>query len=224
MIPLPVCAILFDLDGTLLDSAPDLAAAANAMRQRRGLPPLPLAALRPFVGTGARGMLRIALDIQPTDAQFDALREEFFQSYEACMGLHSQLFEGITDLIMALQARQLPWGIVTNKLRRFAIPITQADAVLAQASVLVCADTTAHAKPHPAPLHEAARQLSVPATQCLYVGDDERDIHAARAAGMHAIAAAYGYLGDSTPAIWQPDAIITRPLQLLELPQLAQTA
>lgn len=214
-------AVLFDLDGTLLDSAPDLAYAANMLRVRRGLSPLPLAQLRPYVGTGARGMLRIALGVFPENPHFDALREEFFQAYEACLGQHSQLFDGVPALLHKFHDAGVPWGIVTNKSERFTHPIVAASEVLKQAGVVVCGDTTPHAKPHPAPLLEAAAQLHIDNHACIYVGDDERDMVAARAAQMYGVAAAYGYLGDTASVMaWQPDAVINCPLDLLALPVL----
>lgn len=214
-------AVLFDLDGTLLDSAPDLASAANQLRLVRGMQVLPHAHYRPFVGTGARGMLRIALDVQPDAPQFEQLKEEFFVAYEQCMGQHSQLFEGVPHLLQVLQGHAKKWGIVTNKSERFTLPIVRSLGVLATAESVVCGDTTAHAKPHPAPLLEAAKRLEVLPERCIYVGDDERDMVAARAAGMQAVAAAYGYLGgvDSVHA-WGPDAVIKSPVELLRLLQI----
>ena len=216
--PPHIAAVLFDLDGTLLDSAPDLAAAANAMRQLRQLPPLPPAHYRPFVGTGARGMLRIALGVQETDPDYPTLRETFFQAYEAQMGQHSQLFAGVTTLLAHIGQKALPWGIVTNKMERFTHPIVAAQPALQASQALVCGDTTAHIKPHPAPLLAASEQLGVAPSQCIYIGDDERDIQAARAAGMGAIGANYGYLGQAQSAAqWGPDAVIEQPLDLLSL-------
>jgi N-acetyl-D-muramate 6-phosphate phosphatase len=211
-------AVLFDLDGTLLDSAPDLGAAANHLRLVRGLEPLPQSAYRPYVGTGARGMLRIALNVEPTAPNFEALKEEFFQAYEACMGQHSVLFEGVAALIHALQGNGMKWGIVTNKSERFTLPIVAAEHVLSRALVVVCGDTTGHAKPHPEPLLEAARCLSVDADRCIYVGDDERDMVAARAASMQSVAAAYGYLGGVQDVeLWRPDASIKSCAELAGL-------
>lgn len=213
-----VRAVLFDLDGTLLDSAPDLGAAANVLRRRAGLEDLPLSAYRPYVGTGARGMLRIALGMQPDAADFDVQREAFFQAYEAALLQHSMLFAGVQLLLEQLEQQGLRWGIVTNKSERFAKPIAQQQATLARAGALVCGDTTAHAKPHPAPLLYACEQLGVAPQQAIYVGDDERDIQAAHAAGMRGVAADYGYLGgvESTDD-WNPDAAIKKPLELLDL-------
>jgi phosphoglycolate phosphatase len=213
-----VRAVLFDLDGTLLDSAPDLAAAANVVRRNAGLEDLPLADYRPFVGTGARGMLRIALGLQPEMPEFEAHREAFFQAYEGLLMQHSGLFAGVPQLVQSLEQQGRPWGIVTNKSERFTLPIAWQEATLGRAAVVVCGDTTAHAKPHPAPLLYACERLGIAPEQAIYVGDDERDMQAARAAGMRAVAADYGYLGgvESTDA-WNPDAAIKNPLELLNL-------
>lgn len=213
-----VDAVLFDLDGTLLDSAPDLGFAANQLRIARGMQPLPSSCYRPFVGTGARGMLRIALDVTPEAEDFDALKEEFFASYEKCMGMHSQLFEDVVPLIQALQARDLPWGIVTNKSERFALPIVSSLSEFVGASVVIAGDTTAYSKPHPEPLWEAARRIKRQPERCIYVGDDERDMQAAHAAGMQSVAATYGYLGsDGKVDGWKPHAVINSPFELTKL-------
>lgn len=216
-----VDAVLFDLDGTLLDSAPDLGFAANQLRVARGMEPLPQQHYRPFVGTGARGMLRIALGVTPEDPAFDDLKEEFFRAYEQCMGQHSQLFEGVETLLEQLQTNGVPWGIVTNKSERFALPIVQELSALAVAQALVCGDTTPHSKPHPEPLHEAAKRMACSTQRCIYVGDDERDMQAAHAAGMQSVAAAYGYLGGvASVTLWKPHAVIHAPLELTQLLRL----
>jgi phosphoglycolate phosphatase len=211
-------AVLFDLDGTLIDSAPDLGAAADKMRTDRGLPSLPYALYRPLAGAGARGMLKIAFDMTPEHADFMALREEFFANYEAAMTVRTYAFEGVSDLLVGLEARGLPWGVVTNKMARFTDPLTQAMPMFASAVAIVSGDTTPHPKPHPAPMYEAARRLSLPPEVCLYVGDDERDIVAGRAAGMLTVAANYGYLGEKTDiSSWGADLKIDSPLELLQL-------
>lgn len=208
-------AVLFDLDGTLADTAPDLAGAVNRQRIHRGLPPLPLDVLRPHASSGARGLIGVGLGITPAHETFESLRDEFLDLYERHMVVESTLFDGVEELLRSIAERSLAWGIVTNKATRFTVPLVQRIG-LADAGCVVCGDTTPHAKPHPAPLLEAARQIGVPAEACLYVGDDLRDIQAARAAGMGAIAAAYGYLGTGGPlAEWNADAIIDLPLDLL---------
>jgi phosphoglycolate phosphatase len=215
-------AVLFDLDGTLIDSAPDLAGAGNDMRAARGLPLLPLAHFRPMVGAGARGMVGRALEVAPGDADFEAMRAEFLQRYEARMTRHTQVFEAMRPVLEVLRERGLPWGIVTNKITRYTEPIVRALGLADQAAALVCGDTTAHAKPHPAPLLEAARQLRLEAQACVYVGDDLRDVQAGRAAGMATVAAAWGYLGEGDHIDdWGADHVIESPAELLKLLALA---
>jgi 2-phosphoglycolate phosphatase len=213
-----IAAVLFDLDGTLIDSAPDLGGAVDQMRIVRGMPSLPLASYRHMAGAGARGMLEVAFGIGVDDPSFEALREEFFSNYAACMTQRTIAFEGVQELIAQLEQRQMPWGVVTNKSSRFTDPLTRAMPLFASARTMVSGDTTPHAKPHPAPLLEAARQLGVDANQCVYVGDDERDIVAGLAAGMKTVAATYGYLGKKTEIQgWGAHAEINSPLALLQL-------
>ncbi len=215
-------AVLFDLDGTLIDSAPDLAGAGNEMREARGLPLLPLAHFRPMVGSGARGMLARALDVQPGHADFEALREEFLQRYERRMTRETRVFDTMRPVLDRLNAVAQPWGIVTNKASRFSEPLVRALGLLDEAATLVCGDTTPHAKPHPAPLLEAARRLGVAAEHCVYVGDDLRDVQAGRAAGMVTVAAAWGYLGEGQAIeAWGAHHLIERPSDLLKLLGLA---
>ena len=214
-------AVLFDLDGTLIDSAPDLGAAADKMRTDRGLPSFPLADYRPMAGAGARGMLGIAFGLKPGDAEFESLREEFFANYEACMTERTYAFDGVAELIAQIADSGRQWGVVTNKSARFTLPLTRAMPLFNTAKTVVSGDTTPHAKPHPAPLLEAARQLGIAPERCLYVGDDERDIVAGRAAGMPTVAAAYGYLGAAADtAGWKADATIVSPASLLQLLQM----
>lgn len=210
-------AVLFDLDGTLIDSAPDLGAAADKMRVDRGLSSLSFESYRPMAGAGARGMIGVAFEISPDHADFPALREEFFVNYANCMTDATYAFNGVEELITNLQKIGLPWGVVTNKAARFAEPLTSFMPLFASAKTIVCGDTTPHAKPHPAPLLEAARRLAIDPTQCLYVGDDERDIIAGLAAGMSTVAATYGYLGQvNAPSSWGAHAVINSPLDLLQ--------
>ncbi|RYG12515.1 MAG: HAD family hydrolase [Burkholderiales bacterium] len=211
-------AVLFDLDGTLIDSAPDLGAAADRMRVVRGLPSLPLEVYRPMAGAGARGMLGIAFGMTPEDADYPLMREEFFVNYENCMTERTYAFEGVAELIEHLIGRGLAWGVVTNKSMRFTAPLIRGMPLFATARAVVGGDSTPHAKPHPEPLYEAARQLSVAPARCLYVGDDERDVVAGLAAGMGTVAATYGYLGSNADTLqWGAHAQIDSPLELLAL-------
>jgi phosphoglycolate phosphatase len=211
-------AVLFDLDGTLIDSAPDLGAAADLMRTNRGLPPLPLELYRPMAGAGARGMIGVAFGLTPEAPGYDDLREEFMANYERCMTVRTYAFAGVPELVEALLRRELAWGVVTNKIERFTLPLTSAMPLFASAGAIVAGDTTPHPKPHPAPLIEAARRLDLDPRRCLYVGDDERDIVAGLAAGMGTVAATYGYLGSKGEVSgWGAHASINSPGELLQL-------
>jgi N-acetyl-D-muramate 6-phosphate phosphatase len=214
-VPASVKAVLFDLDGTLLDSAPELGAAANAMLLRRGLPAKPIADYRAYAGSGARGMLRVALDMGPEHPDYERDKSEFLTAYEAVL-FDTVAFAELPTLLNQLSQAGLPWGIVTNKAERLALPLIASMPLLACASVVVCGDTTPHAKPHPEPLLEAARRLGLSPRDCVYVGDDERDIVAGRAAGMRTVAALYGYLGpQAQPHTWGADASIARLSDLM---------
>ncbi|MFM6986374.1 MAG: HAD-IA family hydrolase [Hydrogenophaga sp.] len=215
--PLVPQAVLFDLDGTLVDSAPDLALAAQRMRAIRGLAPLPLSAYRPHASSGARGMLRIAFGCTPADEAYETMRQEFMHGYGRCLLENTICFDGVDRLVGTLSAAGLPWGIVTNKAQHLTHQVLAGFPVLSPAGAVICGDTLPKAKPHPDPLLEAARRLGVDASACVYVGDDERDILAGRAAGMFTVAARYGYLGEAqTTAHWAADAEIDFPLELLK--------
>jgi 2-phosphoglycolate phosphatase len=215
-------AVLFDLDGTLIDSAPDLAGAANDLRQAHGLPPLPFTSLRPMVGAGARGMVGVAFGAKPGDAEFEGLRDAFLTRYEQRMLLQTAVFDAMQPVLRSLEAAGVRWGVVTNKASRFTEPIVDGLRLRARLAALVCGDTTPHSKPHPAPLLEAARQLGVDAAACVYVGDDARDVVAGRAAGMATLAAQWGYLGNGAGVHeWGADAVLGQPSELLNWLQLA---
>jgi 2-phosphoglycolate phosphatase len=208
--------VLFDLDGTLIDSAPDLAGAANRLRADEGLPPLPLETLRPMVGSGARGMVGIAFGVAPGEPRFEALRDAFLLHYEHGLLQLTRPFDGVEPLLCALEAAGVPWGIVTNKAERFALPIVEGLGLARRAAAVVCGDTTPHAKPHPEPLLAAARAMGLAPGQVAYVGDDLRDAQAAAAAGMPMVAATWGYLGLGEPVqAWGADAIADAPSDVL---------
>lgn len=213
-----VRAVLFDLDGTLLDSAPDLAAAADQLRVLGGLPSLPLDRYRAYAGAGARGMLRVAFDMGPEHTEFEKRKADFFALYEQSLTARTVAFEGVDALLATLHAQGLVWGVVTNKAQRFTLPLTGAMPLFDRAAAIVCGDTTPHAKPHPAPVLEAARRAGFAPADCIYVGDDLRDIQAGKAAGMRTVAACYGYLGPEADVnAWGADAQVNSPLDLLKL-------
>ena len=209
-------AILFDLDGTLADTAPDLAAAVNVMRTSRQLDTVPYPALRPHASAGARGLLKAGFQIESHDESYEAMRIEFIDQYARSSATLSQLFSGVAELLTFLEQLNITWGIVTNKAAHLTdplIPLMQ----LQSAACVISGDTTAHTKPHPEPLFEASRRINIAPKDCWYVGDDLRDIEAGQAAGMTTIAAAWGYCGAVEPRQWNADAILDSPLELLEI-------
>jgi 2-phosphoglycolate phosphatase len=215
--PLPVDAVLFDLDGTLADTAGDLALALNRVRADRRLPPVPLADLRAHASSGARGLLGAGMGITPESVDYEDLRDAFLAHYSACLAETTVLFAGVAELLDALDRRRMRWGIVTNKFGRYTRPVVAALSLADRASTVVSGDTTPHAKPHPAPLLRAADDLEVPASRCIYVGDDLRDIVAGNAAGMATIVAEYGYMGNGgTSDTWPATGWIADPLALLD--------
>jgi N-acetyl-D-muramate 6-phosphate phosphatase len=208
-------AILFDLDGTLADTAPDLAAAVNWLRTERGLEPTPYAVLRPTASAGARGMIGAAFGLAPGDEGYEELRLAWFDRYQSAMAVHSTLFGGVAELLDGIRAAGMDWGIVTNKPARFTDPLLP-QIGLTHAGCVVSGDTTAFSKPHPAPLLEGARRLGIAPEQCWYVGDDLRDVEAGRAAGMVTVACAWGYCGAVEPTTWGADFLLDTPTDLLE--------
>lgn len=211
-------AVFFDLDGTLADTAPDLAAAANRLVIEHGMAPVAYEKLRPVASHGARGLIGAAFGKKPEDPEFPALRDTFLDYYEADIAVHTRLFDGMDAVLAKLEANGIRWGIVTNKIARFTVPLVDAIGLTPRASAVVSGDTTAHAKPHPAPLLHAAELSGVAPGRCLYVGDDLRDIQAGKAAGMATVSAAYGYCGDGEPPeTWGADYLIRHPSELLPL-------
>ncbi len=208
-------SILFDLDGTLADTAPDLALALNNVLAEQGLPPLPLAQVRPAASHGAMAMLRVAMPHTP-DETLLPLRDRFIFHYRANLVRHTTLFPGTLDMLTALERCGLTWGIVTNKVAHLTEPLLEALNLRHRAACVVCGDTTAHAKPHPAPLLHACDLLGCDPADTVYVGDSSNDVEAARRAGMRVVVASYGYMdGTDNPKQWAPDLIIDCPADLL---------
>ena len=209
-------AVLFDLDGTLADTAADLGYVLNLQRVARGLEEMPLEQLRPVVSQGARGLLRVGFGLTPDQETYTAMREEFLELYARNLVRDTRLFEGVAPVLDALDLRGVAWGVVTNKLARFTDPLVDALGLARRAGCVISGDTCARAKPHPDPLLEAARRLGFAAGTCMYVGDDERDVQASKAAGMLPVVALYGYLGENpAPHNWEAHAAIEHPLDLL---------
>jgi 2-phosphoglycolate phosphatase len=218
MLPFQPAAVFFDLDGTLADTARDLAEPVNAMRVERGLAPMPLEALRPYASMGARGLIGAGLGITPEQDAYEPLRLDFLARYERAICVHTRLFDGMEDVLARLEARGIVWGVVSNKVERYVRPILGALGMLGRSATVIGGDTTPHAKPHPEPLRHAARITGMDPARCVYVGDDRRDVEAGRAADMRTVAAAYGYCGDASPPhSWGADHLIDTPRALLSL-------
>ena len=209
-------AVLFDLDGTFADTAPDMARALNHVRAMQGHPALPLAQIRPHVSNGARGMIGVGFGIPPEDERFARLRDAFLDFYEQNVCVETTVFPGMMEVVGELESRQIAWGIVTNKATRFTLPLLRQLNLDQRTGCIVCGDTAARAKPHPDPLLHAMELVGIPPEYGVYVGDDERDVQAAHAAGMRALVAQYGYLGvGSAPGQWGASAIVATPDDIL---------
>ena len=209
-------AVLFDLDGTFADTAPDLGAALNHVRTMHHLPPLPLEITRLQASHGSAGLIKLGFNVEPDSAKFPALRDALLAHYSANICTHTTLFSGMAELIDTLEQRGLPWGIVTNKPHRFTLPLMQALGYAERAACLVSGDTCAHAKPHPEPMLYAAKSIGVAPQSCLYLGDDKRDMDAGRAAGMKSLIALFGYIDPNADLnTWQAAGAIASPLELI---------
>lgn len=210
--------ILFDLDGTLLDTAPDLGLALNMQRERHGLPPLPQSTIRPYASHGSKGLLSIGFSLTPQHVNFDDMREEYLNIYDQVMTQSPILFDGMGQLLSHIESMGLRWGIVTNKPRRFTEPILRKIELDGRAACVVCGDDALRAKPHPDTLLQACTLTATRADECIYVGDAERDIQAGKAAGMLTVISMYGYI-DSTdnPHSWGANHVIHHPAELLGL-------
>ena len=211
-------AILFDLDGTFADTAPDLAAALNQVRATRNLPPLPIEVLRPQASHGSRGLLKIGFDIEPGHPDYDTLRDIFLDYYAHNICVHTQLFGDMAELVATLEQHGIKWGIVTNKPHRFTVPLMQALGYADRAACLISGDTCVRAKPYPDPLLKACEIIGVTPAQSLYLGDDLRDMQAANAAGMPGVIANYGYVSDDVSiGKWKAHGSVDKPTELLDL-------
>lgn len=213
-----VQAVLFDLDGTFADTAPDLAAALNHVRACRNLPALPLEVLRPQASHGSRGLLKTGMNVTPDSPDYEALRDIFLEHYTNNICVHTRLFDGMAELIEKLEQRSIRWGIVTNKPHAYTQPLMRALGYADRAACLVSGDTCSNAKPHPEPMLKACGIINIAPEHCLYLGDDLRDMQAANAALMRGVIAGYGYI--STDAVlenWHAHAIINNPIELLDL-------
>ena len=213
-----VKAVFFDLDGTLADTAPDLGGALNRLLEEQGRARIDMAALRPYVSAGTRGMLGVGFGLAPQDPAYPDLAQRFLDIYATRLSDGTRLFDGMATLLDQLDERGIPWGVVTNKSSRFTLPLMDALGLRRRAAAIVSGDSAPKPKPAPDTLQLACATAGIAAGSALYVGDDVRDIQAAHAAGMPGIAAAWGYLGDG-PGIheWGADATIDDPLELLSL-------
>lgn len=210
--------ILFDLDGTLVDTAPDLGYALNLQRQRHGLEPLPLNEIRPYASHGSKGLLSVGFNLNPEDACFADMRQEYLDLYDQVFTRSPVLFDGMAAVLDEIEGRNLTWGIVTNKPRRFSEPMIRALQLQERARCLVCGDDAARVKPYPDTLLMACRMTSSNVVDCLYVGDAERDVQAGKAAGMKTVVALFGYIDETDqPQEWGADAMIAQPAELLDL-------
>lgn len=213
-------AVLFDLDGTLLDTAPDFIRCLNQLRQQHGLAPLPPEHIRRSVSNGARAMIRVGFGLEPDHPDYLEKHTAFLDLYETGVAVETRLFEGMDTLLQALEQRHIPWGIVTNKPVRFAAPLVEALGLDQRCAVLVCPDHVSQRKPHPEALILACRQLGATPAQAVYVGDHERDIEAGRNAGMTTIAVRYGYIeAPETVDLWQADRVVDTVSDLANLLQ-----
>lgn len=210
-------AVFFDLDGTLVDTADDLAAPVNHMREARGLKPLPLEEYRPFASAGSRGLLHIGLGATTDDPDYPALRTEFLNRYEQEIAVHSQLFDGMPELLAWLEANGIRWGVISNKLEYLVHRLVQQLGLGDRVALAYGGDTAPRAKPWPDPLKMALQETGLTARQCVYIGDDLRDIQAAHAVDMPAVAAAYGYGNPNEIPQWKADHIVTSPQEFLAM-------
>ena len=209
--------VLFDLDGTLADTAPDISFALNTLLEEQGRPPLPYAVIRPVVSHGSNTLVTLAFGLQQKDAGFAPLKERFLAIYESHLAVDTCLFPGMAELLETLTAQGRNWGVVTNKPGWLTDPLLQQLGVAHRAACIISGDTTAHRKPHPAPMLLACRQAGSKPGQCVYIGDAQRDIEAGKNAGMYTLVARFGYIGaDEQPQLWEADAMVDTPTAIME--------
>lgn len=217
--------VLFDLDGTLVDTAPDLGLALNMQRERHGLASLPLETIRPYASHGSRGLLSVGFGLTPEDPGFAEMREEYLALYDEVFTRSPVLFPGVEELLSALEHNGMQWGVVTNKPARFTNPLLAAMGLYQRAACAVSGDDAERPKPYPDTLLLALHKTDVERQQCLYVGDAERDMQAARAAGMRSVIALWGYIDKTDrPEEWGADAAVDCPHQVLDLISVAGKA
>ncbi len=210
--------IFFDLDGTLVDTAPDLGLALNMQRERHGLPAISQDKIRPFASHGSRGLLSVGFGLTPKHPDFAAMRSEYLELYDQVFTCSPVLFEGIAELLDVIENKGLRWGVVTNKPRRFSEPLLQTIKLDQRSACLVCGDDAPRAKPHPDTLLLAARQTESSPAECMYIGDAERDVQAGVAAGMRTVVALYGYIDAADkPQEWGADFLIEQPMDAVSL-------
>lgn len=214
---LKIKTVLFDLDGTLLDTAADLAATLNKLLVTQHAKPLPLTQIRPVISEGVAGLLTLGFHITPEHPDFPRLRKQFLAYYSQHSGEHTQLFPEIDAVIHYLQNNQLAWGIVTNKSTALTTPLINHFPLLKKAQCVIAGDTVEHSKPHPQPLLHACECIKGTAKHCVYIGDAKRDMEAAKAAGMQSLLALYGYLPNKKEAkSWEASAMVNTPLAIID--------
>ncbi|MFS1291742.1 N-acetylmuramic acid 6-phosphate phosphatase MupP [Pseudomonas piscis] len=211
-------AVLFDMDGTLLDTAPDFIAVCQGMRRDRGLPPIPDQHIRDEISGGARAMVAVTFSMDPESPGFEELRQEFLERYLEHCAVHSRLFDGMEQLLADIERANLPWGVVTNKPVRFAAPIMEQLGLAGRSALLICPDHVKNSKPDPEPLILACKMLDLDPSTVLFIGDDLRDIESGRDAGTKTAAVTYGYIHpDDNPRHWGADVVVSHPLELRQV-------
>ncbi len=214
----PITAVLFDLDGTLLDTAPDITYVINLIRQEQRLSELPLSVIRPILNLGSRAMVKRAFDMDENHPEFNAFREKILTLYQQHLANSTQLFPNIEKVLNYLEERYIPWGIVTNKLTKHTTSLLKALKLDKRSGCTICGDTLATAKPDPEPVLHACRLLKHSPANCLFVGDAATDVLASKAAGTQSLVALYGYIntGEENPEDWQADGYVNEPIEIID--------